>query len=43
MTPKAVVITLSMAATTLGLSGNASIIDNNLVVVIINELRSIVN
>ena len=36
MLPKAAVTTLSMAVTTSGLSGDISILDNNLVVVIIN-------
>ena len=36
MPSKVVVTTLSTAATILELSGNASIIDNNLAVVIIN-------
>ena len=36
MLPKIAVITLSTVVTTLGLSGDVSILDNNLVVIIIN-------
>ena len=36
MPPKVPVITLFMAETTLGISGDVNILDNNLVVVIIN-------
>ena len=38
MPPKAAVITLSIVVTTLGLSGDVSMLNNNLVVVIIIKL-----